>query len=468
MSRHEEGEPAELRARSGRSDLLVSLLLPAFVMTLAIWLSTGTMAPIAASLDTPLVMEPCHYLANVDHGHHLATFALLDRHPSAEWRGSVELRRILYPIVAYPLMKLIAATTGDLEAGFLLGGILTTILMHIAALRVFVDFVRRRYGRVSSIVAAWLLATYPGITYWAGMPYSYAAIVPLSLLAVILLFYIDEDQSLNALIAHSFLLGLLFTGYDLLPYFGTASILLVLRKRSPLRSVVNAGCLVLPVVVVGALLRLLPDLPFSNENTEIYKTIVLAYLELKTKGWGALLLQLPGVALSNFFFSNFVILPAAWLYSLAIPGQGQRRLERAETATLIAIAAVFLFNNAAPPYSGWQLRGVWIARLYQPVFVVFVLGLARWCTTEGWRRPTIAVIVLLNATTAFGPMMMSTVAMNLDWRFYRHATPSAMHRNLLRYGRRPLGVCSEDPGLDVVVPASAQRPRYMYVPEALP
>jgi len=432
-------------------------------MTIAIWLSTGTMAPYAATLDNPLALEPCHYLGNVDHPHFLATFALLEGHPSSEWSWSVVLPRILYPVVAYPLMKLIAVMTGDSESGFLLGGILTTILAHIIVLGVFVSFIRKRYGRISAIAAAWLIATYPGITYWAGLPYCYAAIVPISLLAVILLVHIDETANLKVLIGHSLLLGLLFTGYDLLPFFGAASILLVLRKRNLFWSVISAGCIVLPAAAVGAVFRVLPSLFVTSNADAIYGTIVQAYLQPKTKGWGVLLLRLPEVALSNFLFSNFFFLPAAWLLSLPFRGRGPGRLERVELAILTAVAAVFLFNNAAPPYTGWQYRGEWIARLYLPLFVVFVLGLARWCTTEESRRATIALIVLLNATIAFGPLMMNPMAMNLYWRFYRHATPQAMHRNLLRYGRRPLGVCSEDHGLDHPTPAPVL-PGYMYVP----
>ena len=36
-----------------------------------------------------------------------------------------------------------------------------------------------------------LLATYPGWMYWAGLPYSYAAIVPLSLLCMVLLWRVE-------------------------------------------------------------------------------------------------------------------------------------------------------------------------------------------------------------------------------------------------------------------------------------
>ena len=137
-SRHEGGEYTERTTQT--AETRVPLLIPSFVMILAIWLATGTMAPYAGTLDRPLTLQPCRYLANVDHAHFLATFALLDRHRAAEWDFSVVLRRILYPIVAYPLMKLFAVATADSTTGFLLGGVLTTILIQIATLGIFVIF----------------------------------------------------------------------------------------------------------------------------------------------------------------------------------------------------------------------------------------------------------------------------------------------------------------------------------------
>ena len=440
--------------------------LASIVMSLAIWLASGTLAPYGATLDRPLVLEPCHYLANVDHDQFFAGYALLDRQPPSRWSNSVVLRRILYPLLAYPLMKLFTVV-GNETTGFLVGGLLTTILISVAALIVFCGFLRRRYGDSAAAIAAWIVATYPGVTYWGGLPYAYAAIVPLSLMGLVLLFKIDESEDTNAHLKWSLLLGVVFTGYDLLPFFGAASFFLVARRRSVRWSVTNAAAFVLPSAAVGAFLLFLPHLSSNNSNTSVYTTVVRAYLEPNFNGWGGLLAKLPEVALSNLLFGNFLFLPLAALIAVFF---GREKLERAEWALAAGVFAVFLFNNAAPPYGGWQVRGEWIGRFYQPVFVVYVSVLARWGVRGRWRTAGVVLLLLLNSSTVFGPLFGSRVSSWLYARFYHHSADDAMSRNLEHYGRRPLGLCDEsrgldDPHRDEKLP---DRPRYMYVPWTAP
>src|SRR5260370_33587705 len=84
----------------------VHLVLSSAILVLAIWLSSGTMAPYASTWPSPIVSRPCGYLYNIDHPQFRATFDMLDGQPRQQWQFSVVLRRILVPLLAYPFMKL--------------------------------------------------------------------------------------------------------------------------------------------------------------------------------------------------------------------------------------------------------------------------------------------------------------------------------------------------------------------------
>ena len=430
----------------------------ALVLAVAIWLSSGTMAPYAATVDYPTVLEPCHYIVSVDHLHFAAVFRMLAGLDRETWDQSVVLRRILYPIVAFPFVRVL---------GFLAGGLLASILVHLATVLTFVRFTDRRVGERGAIAVGWLLATYPGITYWAGLPYSYAAIVPACLISMILLYRVADAEDLTALVSPCLFLGIVFLAYDLLPFFAPAALLLlVLRKSSATKLVSAAVLLVIPSGLVAAMFVAM-GVPLINSNTASYSTILTSYLH-PHEGWGALILQLPQVFVSTFLFSNFVFLPLLFLVALAVSrGSAIRRLALPEVVVLVSVLAVFLFNNAAPPYYGWQLRGTWIARIYQPAFVAFLLPIAR-ITQEAvgalrWRVAT-ALTIALNASVAFGPITLNPMASVIYQRFYKHSRPDALTTNLRDYGRRPLGVCRPTHEFDDIVnPATPQnRPSYMF------
>ncbi len=158
------------------------LLGACLLLALGIWVNTGTLAPYAATLEKPFLWGPCNYPLNIDHFHFKATFLMLDGAPRDQWEFSVALRRVLYPLLAYPFMKLL---------GYGAGGLVTNVLLAVGSLAVFWLALRRRLGKEPPAGLLALLATYPGWMYWAGLPYSYAAIVPLSLLCLVLLWQIE-------------------------------------------------------------------------------------------------------------------------------------------------------------------------------------------------------------------------------------------------------------------------------------
>src|SRR4051812_41250118 len=120
-----------------RRRFILCLICGCAFVALCTWLSTGTMAPYAITVEKPKVLPPCNYLANPDHPHFEWTFAMLSGEPRAVWQRSVMLRRILFPLIAFPMMKLF---------GFLAGGVITSIALQVISLAGFAMYVRRRFG----------------------------------------------------------------------------------------------------------------------------------------------------------------------------------------------------------------------------------------------------------------------------------------------------------------------------------
>ena len=348
--------------------------------------------------------------------------------------------------------------------------------MTVAAMLTFGRFVAIRYGVLSATAVVWLLATYPGITYWAGLPYSYASIVPASLLAAMLIDRIDSATSTREIALLGIVLGVVLLAYDLAPFFVPAAMLVLLRRKNwrcvPLLAIVAVA----PSLAVQAILWRI-GVTLVNENTMGYLKVLMAYRHpgIRHPGlgaWFAYLEQLPHVLVANYFDSNFFFLPLLGIVAVVSTGAWQKSIGRVEAAILVSILVVFLFNNAAPPYYGWQLRGVWIARLYQPAFVALLLCVARSLSgiVVTWRRRLLLVAiiatVIANATVSFGPIMMNRMAFYLDYRFYRHTPPETFAENLQIYGRRPLGLCDESGALrQRPLPVGASPPAFEYRPE---
>ena len=419
------------------------------LLALGVWANTGTLAPYGATLDKPYVWEPCKYLLNIDHFHFKATFLMLDGAPRDQWEFSVVLRRILYPLLAYPFMK---------KLGFGAGGLVTNVLLAAGSLALFWHALRRRLGTAPPPALLALLATYPGWLYWAGTPYSYAIIVPASLVCMVILWRVEELTTGGEALLAGLGLGVLFTGYDLLPFFGVAAVLLLLWRRLWAPCAVLAAAMLLPTVATAALLWKVFRVPFRNSNTEAYFNVLKSYLPpVDLHAWWGLLRQVPEAALSNALYSNFLFLPLLVLLVLLasrwLPREW-RVLRPAEVSLLIAAVLLFLFNNLAPPYQGWPLRGAWISRLYQPTVAALfpivayffaradllprVLRLGAWAA--------LGLTVALQAWTAFAPVLGAPRLTGfLFHSFYQHAPERYYAENLRRYGARPVGFCKVPP-----------------------
>ena len=420
---------------------VIHLSLGSLVLIVAIWLSSGTMAPYALTLDSPLVLKPCGYLVNIDHERFLKVFRMLRHEDPTTWRWSPALRRPLFAVLALPLVN---------AFGVLTGGLIASAVIHVVALNAFCVFIKRRVGQSGAIATIWLLATYPGITYWAALPYSYVMIVPGALISMMLLYRLLETQSILDLLATSLALGIFFTGYDIYPYFGLAAVLILLWRRRVIWTAIAFVVMALPQIVLSIVFSMAAAPAFYG-GKKLYAKILHAYLHPHdTHFWVHLLAELPMILLSTFLYSNFVALPL--LFVLALVVWYKRRagvLALPEYSVVAAGIVVFLINNAAPPYPGIQMRGYWMPRVYQAVFPAFLMVIARATEhvglTASWRG-AIAMAIAFNASIAFGPILRNPIASEVYFRFYNHfpqkpPRTDAMIINLKRYGRRPLGIC---------------------------
>jgi len=362
------------------------------------------------------------------------------------------LRRILYPLLAYPAMKLL---------GFGAGGLVVNVLIAWVALVVFWRALRRRLGGDASRLVLLLLATYPGWMYWAGLPYSYAAVVPLSLLCQVLMWRLEDAESRRAVLALGLAMGVLFTGYDLLPIFGSAAVLMLAWRRRWASSAIFAVAQVLPTAAVAALLHFVYRVPIVNSNSGVYAIILRSFLSPGDwSSWGALLAKLPSIAVDNFLFSNFLFLPLLFLVALVLTGRGGRPIVgSAEAWVFIAVGLLFTFNNAAPPYPGFQMRGLHVARLYQPAVAAMVAVVAAGCGRVAalpMRRralwTAVGLTVCAQLWVVFAPVLGAPwLSGELYYRFYRHAPRPVYAETIARLGARPVGFCASAPS----APASA-------------
>jgi hypothetical protein len=421
---------------------VIALLCGCAFVAAGVWLSSGTMAPYASTLARPWIVKPCNYLLNTDNSHFEATFLMLDGAPREQWKFSIVARRILFPLLAYPLMKL---------WGFLVGGVVTSAVLQIAAFIGFVLYVRSRIGIAAAYAAVALLATYPGIYYWAGIPYSYAAIVPACLAGLIILIEIERQPSTPRVALLALALGIVLLAYDLLPFFGPPMIGMLLFRRRWLATAIAILLILTPSVINNFLLYHWAKMPLHNQNTQAYADVVQAYMQPIHFGyWRRSLAEVPRNFAYNYFACNFLFLPALFLVLLIVNRLTLRlRLTLAEKGVLLMTLLLFAFLNLAPPHEGWQFRGIAVARIYQPVFVVFLLFALRfvqsaWHERQRMRRPLIGLVgvtAAANAAIVLGPALHLRVADEAYFAFYRHATHPMFLENLDRFGRRPLGFC---------------------------
>ena len=142
---------------------------------LGLYCNTGTLAPYA-STSSPIVFPDTGYAYNGDHRHFHVLFDFINGANRSVWNHAILLRRILFPVLGWPLMKVF---------GFEIGGTLASLALNSASFVYALVLIRRFVGEKAAIFSGWILALYPGAAYWAGLPYPYALIFPGSLLLML-------------------------------------------------------------------------------------------------------------------------------------------------------------------------------------------------------------------------------------------------------------------------------------------
>lgn len=426
----------------GKPDWYRRHFLGATLLFLAgLYCSTGTLTPYA-NTTIPHVARNSSYLYNPDHIHFQALFNFLDGRDRPTW-NSLFVRRILYNVLAYPFMKAL---------GWEVGGTLASICFNVAAFILFLRGLRRRVGERGAVFAGWMLAVYPGAGYWAGLPYFHALIVPGCLLLMLALVSIAEDPGWRPVVLGSLLMGVANLGYEFVVFFLPATLLLLAWRQRWGAMAASAVLQVTPLLLWTLTLKYYFRFDLLNSNSSAFGAILGAYFNPGDLGqWRAILATVPDVGLDLFFGANFIFLPLLFLGVVAVNATTSRiRPHPAEISLLLAGLALFAFNNFAPEYvNAWQMRGSWIARIYQPVFPAFLWFSARWYQKlPPLRRVAragvwgaIAAILLCNALIVFGPILNNPIGLSETafYRFYDHANHRNYEFNLAHYGRRPLG-----------------------------
>jgi hypothetical protein len=429
----------EARATRWRAHLIGATAL----FLLGLYCNTGTLAPYAIT-NAPVVMPETGYAYNGDHIHFRVLFDFVDGSDRSVWDHALLLRRILFPVLGWPLMKLL---------GFEVGGTVTSLMLNTAAFVAAVTVLRRWVGERGAVFAGWLLALYPGAAYWAGLPYTYALIFPASLLLMLALMRLSRPAGLGMVTAVSLAMGVAYLGYDLAINFIPASLLVLCWRRRFGAAALSALLQVAPLAAWLYALSHVFHQPLQNGNTGIYMSVMGELLHPAGGAWWwQQAVHAPGYASDIFFAANFIFIPALFLAAIPLNFATSRiRPHVAEIALLASGAALFAVLNLAPSDSGgWEMRGTWISRLYQPVFPALIVFLARWWQgLPDLARPSrflvvtcVAAAMLGNALVVFGPILDDPLQVSRDayYRFYDHTPAHFLYEmNLKSLGRRPLG-----------------------------
>jgi hypothetical protein len=408
-----------------------------------LYCNTGSLAPYAVT-SSPYVPADTGYAYNQDHPHFRVLFDFVDGRDRSVWDHALLLRRILFPVLGWPLMKLL---------GFELGGTLASLALNLAAFVAGLALMRRWVGERAAVLAAWVLALYPGAAYWGGLPYTYALIFPASLLLMVALWRLPEIPAGWRFAAVSLAMGVAYLGYDLAVFFIPATILALAWRRRFATAAASALLQAAPLALWMAILRRVFHQSLENPNSGIYRSAALAFLQAHgLHGWWHSLARIPATGADVFFAANFSYVPALFLAAVVLnPLTARIRLHAAEGALLATTLALFLVLNLPPGGTGgWEMSGDWISRLYQPVFPALVFFTARWWQAlpapslplRALAGLAVAAASIADALVVFGPILGDPLGVSgaAFYRFYDHTDAHFLYgANLRALGRRPLG-----------------------------
>ena len=422
----------------GKSHLI--FVLGFSILALQLWVSSGTLYPYAYTLHEPLVDSVCGYLFNIDHKIMLSSLNMFGDAFNFTDITMLYWHRPLYPALLYPVAKIL---------GVLWGALLLNFLIHSFSIFLFISFLKKHYGEAVAKASFWLCIFYPGIYYWGATPYVHTLIVPITLFCFM---YLSHLKKMNFVQMTVWTLGLggLFLGYDLFAIFAPASFLLLLFYRQ-YKKIPFLILLIIPTIIWNLTLQKYWNRPPVNSLTQTYLTLLLSYLGPESWSlWLKNMIKFPWILFKTFLYSNFFVIPISVILILWSKRKQFKMIWGVSSSIAISILILFSFINLSPPSIdpvGWDFHGTWIARIYQPLFIILIIFLAKYFAElkleQKYKNFLMVVFFSLNIAIIWGPLLNLRVAHYVYLKFYKHGNgkPALIQENLRRHGTRPLGFC---------------------------
>jgi hypothetical protein len=423
---------------STNRNFALSIICALVILLVQMYVNTGTLSAYAVTLQNPFKMEG--YIVNYDYAHYQCNYNFIIGESVDKWGTGWVLRRELFYIISFPFFKLF---------GFYIGGILSAFVITLTSFYFFIKFIYKNIGIQSAYVAMILLSTYPGIMYWIGSPFAQVMIVPCCCWVYVIMWKMSQTDKLKKHILYLSIISLMFTAYDLFVYFYPAILLIYLKHCQWKKVFVSLPIMIIPQILIILWLKSSGATTISSANSGLYFTITKSYFHITDfSSWLEILELVPKILFDNFLDSNFLFLPLLFLIAFILGLFKKFALNEIETSILFFVLMVFLFNNLAPWYEAdFQMRGVWIARVYQPIFIVMLMYIVRFSALMADNKPLranyfIGLIILcacLNLAINVGGIFGSKLTERAWYRFYQHSPPNTMTENLKKFGVRPIG-----------------------------
>ena len=408
------------------------------LLLLQMYLNTGTLSAYAVSLLNPTEAEG--YIVNYDYKHYECNYNFIIGESADKWSWGWVLRRELFYILSYPLFKLF---------GFYIGGLLSAMIINLISFYFFIKFIYKNMGLQSAYITTVILASYPGIMYWIGSPFAQVMIVPCCCWVYVLVWKMSKTDELKKHVCYLAIISLLFTAYDLFIFFYPAILLIYFKHKQWKKIAVSLPIMITPQVLIVLWFSSFGVTELGSENSGLYLKIIQSYIYVQDfASWFEMMFLAPKYLLSNFLDSNFLFLPLLFIIFLILGWHKKIGLDEIELSILFCAFLVFLFTNMAPYVMGdTQLRGEWIARIYQPIFIVMLMYIVRF-SSQVLQEKLVQrkyIIGLITACVAFnlainmGGIFGSSLTQRAWYRFYMHAPQNTMTENLEKYGVRPVG-----------------------------
>jgi len=409
-----------------------------FILFIQMWLNSGNLSVYAATLTQPHTMHG--YITNYDDLHYEMNYKMIYGYPRSEWKDSFTLRRVGLFIVGLPFFIIFR---------FYWGGLITSFLLVLVTYLFFIRFLKNKYGIHAAYAGMLLASCYTGIMYWIGSPFAQNTIFPICVFTYMLMEVLNEELTRKQAAKYWLLIGLLFTGYDLFIVFLPAIFLFHLMEKKWVHALLSPIVILLPQLVVSLIIVFRGN-EIRNQNTDLYPQILnswvhnFSFADLWTH-----IQALPVIFKYNFMEAGFYVLPVVFLlFFLTGHLYFKFPMNRTERAIAMGIFSLWLFLNLTPTYQNhWQLRGIDIARIYQPVFILFIMYPVRFMAFLAQKHQAALryyfTLLGLGFVSCFllniGGLYDSQLTQTMYYSFYRHSDADAYLKNIALFGKRPLG-----------------------------